>query len=628
MSILRRIVENKLDEAQNYESMFNDLFKWNTIENMKRVNPADADIWDNDIGIAQEVAERTQMLKGLVGEQIAWARAKLKKNDRIIWYLRWVKAMLFHYYAYSGTGYSKNQPFVKTWFENNKKLFNPNAEMWAWEETAITMYREPNSSRVENWRNEIVHHLSLTTCHKIQNHVWSWETPADLLNLFFAYEEEWAKEREGKIDADPSLYKEIVMQFPGDWCWVDLGRGACSAEAKAMGHCGNEPTVQEGETILSLRKLVKNGPNKFWEPHLTFILDRSGYLGEMKGRANEKPAQKYHQYITALLKTDKVKGLKGGGYAPESNFSMADLPTEERMALIEQKPGLLDMKSANIFFDHDTIGPTAKQVIFRGIFQGFSNYHRFMVDKGEGLPMNRGSLWWIAKWSSAEGVFDRLGTQADSDMFNSYVNGADDMDHDYRTYPETFEDYEGFIPYKPALYDHLINYCTKKYGELYTAYCDANDIEEDDSESAIGYLVENDTEFQTLVRESIDAGYDKGFSDYVKQLVEVWMEDGLEIRYGSENDGIPIHAVFLNDRFDTEDDILFGINELDYEFRRLLKDDKAWAKFVDNAEDAELEFNSTATLDDEWKERAAQQDGGSASTEHFLAYYKHTLRIP
>ena len=63
-------------------------------------------------------------------------------------------------------------------------------------------------------------------------------------------------------------------------------------------------------------------------------------LGEMKGRGNDKPAAKYHRHIISLLESDIVKGIQGGGYMPENNFSMNDLKPEEADALMEKKPTL------------------------------------------------------------------------------------------------------------------------------------------------------------------------------------------------------------------------------------------------------------------------------------------------
>jgi hypothetical protein len=118
---------------------------------------------------------------------------------------------------------------------------------------------------------------------------------------------------------------------------VKLDREYCDAEGKAMEHCGNMGTPEEGDRILSFRSKVGETKQK---PHLTFILDKNGYLGEMKGRGNDKPSEKYHPYIIDLLQKDFVKGIKGGGYLPQNNFSLSDLDDEQRKALIEQKPQL------------------------------------------------------------------------------------------------------------------------------------------------------------------------------------------------------------------------------------------------------------------------------------------------
>jgi hypothetical protein len=132
--------------------------------------------------------------------------------------------------------------------------------------------------------------------------------------------------------------EKVVLEWPNGWTWFDLERSGCSKEADAMGHCGNG-SGNYGETILSLRKNVSGD---FWTPHLTFILDDNNMLGEMKGRNNDKPVSRYHPYIIALLKSDVVDGIKGGGYMPENNFSMRDLDDDVRKELCKEKPGLAE----------------------------------------------------------------------------------------------------------------------------------------------------------------------------------------------------------------------------------------------------------------------------------------------
>jgi hypothetical protein len=57
------IIDQTMQEAQNYEGMFNDIFKL-----------------DADPRLRQQITQ-----------DINWARKILRKNDRIIWFLRWSK---------------------------------------------------------------------------------------------------------------------------------------------------------------------------------------------------------------------------------------------------------------------------------------------------------------------------------------------------------------------------------------------------------------------------------------------------------------------------------------------------------------------------------------------------------
>lgn len=111
-----------------------------------------------------------------------------------------------------------------------------------------------------------------------------------------------------------------------------------------MGHCGNSPRRGEKNvSILSLREPKQYGKEKLWYPHLTFILNgpgETGVLGEMKGRNNDKPVPKYHPYIIELLKDPRIKGIVGGGYLPEHNFSMNDLTKEQRMEIAAVNPNV------------------------------------------------------------------------------------------------------------------------------------------------------------------------------------------------------------------------------------------------------------------------------------------------
>lgn len=175
----------------------------------------------------------------------------------------------------------------------------------------------------------------------IQDRVFGWDIPSDVLDEFEEAEQEWKAARERFVELSPD--QKIILEFPDGYAWVDLGKASCEAEADAMGHCGNEPQARNpDQTIFSLRKKVmERGKQVGWEPALTFIYHkREKGFGEMKGRGNDKPASRYHKYIIPLLELPIVERLIGGGYKPENNFALSDLPKPEAQRLLKKKPGL------------------------------------------------------------------------------------------------------------------------------------------------------------------------------------------------------------------------------------------------------------------------------------------------
>jgi hypothetical protein len=128
--------------------------------------------------------------------------------------------------------------------------------------------------------------------------------------------------------------------------WFSLGKGSCKNEGKAMGHCGNVPSKVKGDKILSFRTEHKIGDKTYHEPHLTFICN-NGFLGEMKGRGNEKPAPHYHREIANLLKDPRIKGVIGGGYEHKNNFYFTDLSPELQQEVLKANPDLITMDGSD-----------------------------------------------------------------------------------------------------------------------------------------------------------------------------------------------------------------------------------------------------------------------------------------
>ena len=291
------ISDDIIREAQNYEAMFSDILKA-----------------DTDRRLRQEITR-----------DINWARKTLRKNDRIIWFLRWSKI----WYQLSGGIWAGGR--ADSSLSGALQQYNQRFQTGY----VAGELRSPPVMIVQ-----LEHFLSLPIP-EIQNYVFRTESPRQLFELFTGYEAAWRQRmQEERSLITPEPEDEILISFADGYAWWLLPRGGCPVEAEAMGHCGNVPSQRPGDQILSLRRQVRRGDVIRWYPVATFILDDDGKLGEMKGRGNDKPAAKYHPYIVDLLRHHLIQGIKGGGYMPENNFSMSDLDPQTREQVIADKPEL------------------------------------------------------------------------------------------------------------------------------------------------------------------------------------------------------------------------------------------------------------------------------------------------
>ncbi|RYD70079.1 MAG: hypothetical protein EOP84_27285, partial [Verrucomicrobiaceae bacterium] len=232
-------------EALNYADMFNDVTK--------------------------VVGERPK----LIDATITKARAGLRKNDRVVWYLRLWKIgfveELLQTPAYAEKADPRWLPKLISDYTKRSEMSTTDVKTVAW-----TLYRD------NTFVTTMEHYLSLPVP-EVQNKVFSFDDPERVLAEFRAAEKKWQEEARDAFQDDEA---EVVMTFPNGLAWYNLNRAACSKEAKAMGHCGNSPRAHTGDTILSLRKPMKRGEVTLHKPLLTFILHDNGMLGEMKGRFN------------------------------------------------------------------------------------------------------------------------------------------------------------------------------------------------------------------------------------------------------------------------------------------------------------------------------------------------------
>ena len=210
--------------------------------------------------------------------------------------------------------------------------------------------------QVNYFIDSLEHYLSLPIP-EIQNYKYDNKTRSDVLQDFKTFEDEWKKSRVEWIDITDELKEGTItpiITYKNGYAWFDLSRPYCKMEGDAMGHCGNSASFFKDDTVLSYRAVKKSAGTTMARPSLTFILNSDGYLGEMKGRANEKPKEKYHDAIMDLLlqkvntssrdenkKEFFIKGIRGGGYLPESNFNVNDLNETLKNKLFSQRPELM-----------------------------------------------------------------------------------------------------------------------------------------------------------------------------------------------------------------------------------------------------------------------------------------------
>lgn len=287
-----------------------------------------------------------QEYKELYQKVITETVSVFKRPDRVVWALKWYRFIEIQRII-NRLEDTLGWEDVDGYYEKRKqaynlanKFYNKIKQQYVQNGTTPIELKdsimEYGFDQYDNFLRTFEHMFSLPIP-EIQNYRFDWKAPSTALEDLREYEEVWKKERKGTVQADDG--DEPIINFGDGFVWFNLHKAYCPAEADAMGHCGNQPRSHSSDTILSLRKLVSKEEN-LYRSHLTFILNEHGYLTEMKGRGNDKPAEKYHPYIIELLKHPIVNGMIGGGYLPESNFSMYDLPENVKIELQEMKPGL------------------------------------------------------------------------------------------------------------------------------------------------------------------------------------------------------------------------------------------------------------------------------------------------
>lgn len=273
----------------------------------------------------------------VAAQHIHDARNELKRHDMIVWFLKHYKYHTLKNALASTDGSGTEFAAEQRWLSNFEKS-HP-----TWKNS------EPRIGDVNSFLKHIID-LNIYELNQLRFHKESYD---EALGIASKIEDEW---NETLAYEAVKGYGRKIISFPDGSAWFDLEKAGCSIEKDAMGHCGNG-SGRPGQTLLSYRRPAGRAEDDMWSSRLTFVLDKNtGALGEMKGRANEKPADRYHPYIIELLKSDRIKKLAGGGYMPECNFSLQDLSVNDRDELLATKPSVFSVTDLAKIFGRNLSG--------------------------------------------------------------------------------------------------------------------------------------------------------------------------------------------------------------------------------------------------------------------------------
>lgn len=209
----------------------------------------------------------------VIDTYVNWARTALKRQDRIVWFLRQLESQQLQAGQSINTLVNRLQHFMGI-------EYNP-----------------------------------------IQTLQFARQEPQELLAELGRMEEQYQARQNKERPVNMQAGDHVLQDFGQGIQWVFVDRAYCADEGRSGRHCGNvDGQHNPDQRILSLRA--------HGHVECTFILHPDGSLGEMKARGNTKPREQLHPYILWLLQQPFVRSIEGGGYRPSANFDLRDMGPE------------------------------------------------------------------------------------------------------------------------------------------------------------------------------------------------------------------------------------------------------------------------------------------------------------
>lgn len=425
-----------------------------------------------------------------VNAVITNARKDFKRSDIVLWFLK--------HYKYSVIKKAIAQGGPEDHVEERKWLSRFEQKHPAWKDN------EPKT--ISHAQRFLQHNIDLNISQINEFRITN-ESFDQLSAIFDGFETEWRETLDFEAVEE---YGTKIVSFPDGSAWFDLERSGCQIEANAMGHCGNG-YGQSGQTLLSYRRPINTPEGVMWSSRLTFVLNKkTGVLGEMKGRANERPAERYHPYIVELLKKDIIKKLVGGGYKPEENFALSHLNDDFRNTLLDEKPSLFSTSALAKIYS----GCLDKCPIdIASSLRSDLNREPIIINEERWYPLHSGvDKEDICKTFSLKELPKYIKTLDDQYMSIDYM--SDIKHHSY-----TEETLDGLMEQFPDTHSRLVNELMQRIDQD-----DLDGIDLNTSRGLIKALLLEDDDLEDAVKRALHSGDEMGAMNELEQAFDKFLK--------------------------------------------------------------------------------------------------------
>jgi hypothetical protein len=170
---------------------------------------------------------------------------------------------------------------------------------------------------------------------------------------------EWHEELQvlgGDIDYVEPKENTIITEYPTNkegvkYYWVAIPSNFCPIESSRMGHCGR---TGYGNELWSLRSVKPYGKGyTVSDSHVTIAYNSSdGKFYQTKGKKNQKPSEKYFDYIFDLIKISAEKGLFSGfksEYQSSEDYGFSDMTDAQIRELNEKYPDVFEGFAGQVY---------------------------------------------------------------------------------------------------------------------------------------------------------------------------------------------------------------------------------------------------------------------------------------